>query len=180
MPATASSRPSQKSYTSAKFGDDDAILSVQSAVVDGLILNPKMPAIQLADVLMRESDPDLARALAEILTRKLYVTTILAERRKRSIVAQTRLPGFEHLPLKIRIPRAVPGFRGLDTGKRVSLLDANTYGVREYYRLLMKAHRNRKQNDPKVQEAKSLLEKMQKASRKEKAITVRQVLMLDR
>ena len=53
-------------------------------------------------------------------------------------------------------------------------------GVRAYYRSLMAKHRNKRTNDPKVKEAKRLLQRMSKASRREKGITVREVVLIDR
>ena len=163
-------RPSQKSYTLAKFGQESAVTQALGAVEDALILNPKMPAVQLAELLIENADEDITRGLHLILERQFYRRAIRAHRMKQSAAAraQLALPGFEHLPLNITGPKGAP----------IPLLDANTRAVRQYLRGLMKDHRDRRRTDPKIQEAQALLAKMQKAAKDEQGITVRQVLLL--
>ncbi len=111
------------------------------------------------------------RILSGFLVRNFYVNAIQAERRRQSAAtakAQPMLPGFEHLPARIAI-----------AGKRVALLTANFSTIKAYYWSLMKKHTERKRNDPKIIEAKRLLDEMTKRAPNDKGITVREVLLMD-
>ena len=171
MQNRSSDRPLHKSYTSAKFGEESALAEARAAVENALILNPQMPAHLMVEVLMESAEEDLTFRLRVILEAQFYLRTIRSQRHRQATAnhAQLTLPGFPHLPVNIPGPKGAP----------IHLLDANTYAVREYCRLLMKAHRERKQTDPKMREAFGLLEKMRAASQTEKNITVRQVLLLE-
>jgi len=158
----------QEPYTFGNFSENTALAAARNQILDGLILNPKMPAIQLAKMLFDEAEPEIRTGLAGLLVKDFYRRQILTERRKQSATSQLHLPGCEHLPRKIPVAG----------GKSVELLDANTYGLKEYYGILMKRHRDRRNNDPKIQEVLRLLEKMRSAPRKKegKMVTVREVL----
>lgn len=164
---TDDSRLLRKSYISAKFGDDSAFQETVRLIENALIASPKTPALELAESVASELDRDALFALAV----QPLAALIRKARAKRSDQSdQPLLPGFEHLPRRITIPAS---------GSRVQLLSANTSGVREYCRVLMKRHRDRRKNDPKVKEAYALLARMQRAARKDKGITVREVLLID-
>lgn len=168
---TAGNRPSQKSYTSARSSEDEVFALAQASIEQALIIHPNLPAIQLAGLLVENSDPELAADLSDLLMREYYARGILAQRREESIEtarAQPMLPGFEHLPARIQVGE----------GKRVRLLSANYAAVREYYRSLIRAYGERRRNDPKLREAKALLDEMQKHSRANKGITVREVVLI--
>lgn len=169
MPKTELSRPSQKGYISGRSSDAGAIALAQEAIEQALILHPKIPAAQLADVLIEERGAEVAAQLGTALSRIFYTRGLLSARRKESAAnrKQLLLPGFEHLPLKITVAN----------GKRIRLLSANREGVRSYYWSLMKKHSERKRNDPKIIEAKALLDEMTKRARTEKGITVREVIL---
>ncbi len=172
MQQADSSRVLRESYISGRSSPQDALKHVKDAVANALILHPDMPAIHLAEVLMKDEEPEVGEQLSEILKRDFYVRAVLADRRARAAAnrAQAILPGFEHLPLRIRTPK----------GARVRLMDANYTAVKSYYWSLMASHTSRKRNDPKIKEAKKLLETMRKRSRTERGITVREVFVLDR
>lgn len=172
MPNKSSDKLSHKSYTLAKFGQESPIAQARETVENALLINPKMPAHLMVDMLMESAESELTVRLHVILERQFYLKAIRAQRWKQAAAqrAQLKLPGFEHLD------QHIPG----PTGTPIRLLDANTRAVRQYCRLLMKAHRERKQTSPKIQEAFALLEKMRAASRTERGITVRQVLLLER
>ena len=166
-----SNRPSQKGDTIGRLSGDEIFARVQELVAQGLITNPNMPAIQLAGMLVEEADPELSANLSGFLVRNFYVNAIQAERRRQSAAtakAQPMLPGFEHLPARIAIG-----------GKRVALLTANFSTIKAYYWSLMKKHTERKRNDPKIIEAKRLLDEMTKRAPNDKGITVREVLLMD-
>lgn len=164
------SRPLQKSYKIGQLSDADTILLARQAVTDALILMPKIRAADLAEALLNNSY-DFQPALNEILARNFYIAAANTQRREQAASnrAQLRLPGLEHLPLKIPVAN----------GKRIRLLNANREGVRAYYWSLMKKHSDRKRSDPQIIEAKALLNEMTRAARKDKGITVREVLLLD-
>lgn len=169
-----SNRPLRKSYTSAQPSRDDPFTLARAAVADALILNPTIGPAAMADVLLNES-PEFQQELMDMLARNFYISAWHAAKRLQAAAARAPrlLPGFEHLPLK------VPGAKTKE-GKQLLLLDANYTRVRAYYRSLTTGHDARKKNDPRVIEAKALLEKMRKRSRKDKGITVREVVLIDR
>ncbi len=168
MQTDDSRKVSQNSHSpSAKIGRSEVLAQAEKAVGDSLEAHPKLTALQLAEVLMQEADAGLAASLAEILTREFYVHTIRAARRKVSARAQLRLPGFEHLPLTI------PGTKG-----PVRLIEASYTRVRQYYRSLLIGHRKRTKNDPRIKEAKALMEKMRRRSLRDKRVTVGQVVLM--
>jgi hypothetical protein len=166
------SKPLHKSYRFFSFGKEFPVTEALARVEDALILHPKMPAVQLAEILIENADDDTATALRIILERQFYLHAIRSYRIKQAAKnrAQLLLPGFEHLPVTIPSPKGI----------EIKLLDANTHAVRQYYRSLMKEHRERKLADPRIKEALALLQKMEAASHTEKRITVRQVLLLER
>lgn len=130
------------------------------AVENALILSPDLPSIELADKLSREADAEFLRGLA----REFFLKLVKAQRRKMqaSTREQFRLPGFEHLPIRIQIAG----------DKKQKLLNANYYGTREYYKHLSAKYDARKATDPKVQEAKALMEFMREKSQTDRGITV--------
>jgi hypothetical protein len=168
---TKLNRPLQKSDMIGQSSDGGAIFMAQRAVDDALILMPKIRAADLAEALLNQSF-DFQRDLNEILARNFYIAACNTVRRKQAAEAraQLRLPGFEHLPVKISVA----------DGKRIRLLSANREGVRAYYWSLMKKHSDRKRSDPQIIEAKALLDEMTKRARTEKGITVREVVLIDR
>ncbi len=171
MPANDFNRPLQKSYMSAHLRRGDVLSQARNAVEYLNSHHPKLPVGELAELLSAATDPEIAPALDAILRNDFYVSATMAHRRKLAAAnrAQSLLPGFEHLPLKIP----------LSENTRVRLMDANLTGVRLYYRSLMKAHRNRRRNDPKIKEAKALLDLMTARARTERGITVREVVLLE-
>jgi hypothetical protein len=162
-------KASQKSYTMAQPSQDDPFILARAAVANAMILKPKARAVELAEALLNES-LEFQRDLNEALARNFYIAAYNVERRKRAAAnrAQFALPGFEHLPLKIPSANGAP----------MRLLDANLRRVRDYYRSLTKGYDKRKKDDPRVKEAKALMQKLQKRSGTEKGITVRQVLLI--
>jgi hypothetical protein len=146
----------------------DVLQEAREVIENEVILNPKMPAIQLAETIYR-GRPEFTESLSEILLKDFYRRGILAERRKKVAKERTQflLPGFEHLPVTIT------GYRG----KRIRLLDANISGVRSYCWKLGKAASERVRRDPKLKEARTLLRKMK--ARRDPGITVREVLLID-
>jgi hypothetical protein len=161
-------RPFQKSYTMVQPHHADALKEARANVADALILYPDTPAVQLAEILIRETDPELSQALKNALTRLFYLSAIRSQRRKQT-AEQYRLPGFEHLP------REIPG----RDGTRLALLEANYRRVREYSWSLKRNAFDKIPESAKIKEAKALMEKMQRHARTEKGITVRQVLLLE-
>ena len=164
------SRVSHRRNTFLKFGKDDVLKQARDFLEEAVILNPNTPAAQLSELLVGTDEPERTAALHLILECDFYRRGILAIRRKQTAAdrAQLALPGFELLPLKI------PGKKGA----LIDLLDANTFRVQQYYDSLMKAHRERKHNSPKIRQAKTLLDLMTEACTREKGITVREVVLL--
>ena len=171
---TDSNRLLQKRYMTVQPHheptDAQILDQARESVRNALIREPKMPAAELAAVMMKEADPALAQRLADILQAQFYADAIRDERRKEGQAkrSQLLLPGFEHLPLKLPAHKK--------NARMIRLLDATYTRVRAYYWSLRNRHDKRKQNDPQVLEAKALMERMRKRTRKDKGITVREVL----
>jgi hypothetical protein len=162
-------RPSQKSYTFGKFTGKSVIERVRNAVPDFLIQHPTTPANRLAEIMLEEADKiDLAE-LQYFLAHRLYTKIIRAERRKQVAAEQYSLPGFEHIPASIPIPK----------GGQKPLADANRWNLREYLAAVMAEHRQRRNTDPRIQELKALLKIMAKYTPTNHSITVRQVMLLE-
>lgn len=104
----------------------------------------------------------------EKFLRRFFFRSLSAARQKeaRAKHLQYKLPGFESLPLRIR------GMRN----KTAELIDATYKDVSEWVKRL----RAQKRNDPRMKEAKALLEKMRVASRKRRGITVAEVFGLEK
>lgn len=170
------SKPEEVSHSRntpmAKIGHYESLLSARKAIYEAMRLNPKLSAAELAEVLMGNQEREYVPALYPILERDFYIRAIGVARRQEAKATRTQLllPGFEHLPLHI------PGSKG----KPILLIDASFSRVRAYYRSLLKSHVSRKRNDPKIKEAQKLMETMRKRSRTKKAITVGEVLLLNR
>jgi hypothetical protein len=160
---TKSNRPLQEGYTSAQPSRVNVLAEARERVKDAMLIYPNTPNLALATIL----STDASDFTKEILAEEFYMREIRARRRKKSAEdrAQYLLPGFEHLPLKI----------GPD-----ALLDLNYTGVRKYYRSLVVTAEAKIQNAPKIKEAKALMEKMRKHPRRNKGITVREVVLLVR
>jgi hypothetical protein len=167
------SRKQKVSYSrntpAAKIGRSSVLLRIQRAVLQCLAMHEDLPTRQVVEIYRKDADVELSASVRDILEGDLYAQIIRAERRKRTIF-QLQLPGFEHLPLKIPDAQGVP----------ILLIDASFTRVRAYYRSLMIAHKNRRINDPKIVEAKTLMEEMRKASMIDKSITVKEVIAVRR
>jgi hypothetical protein len=165
------SKPSQKRNTStAKIGhsEDPAVVLLARKMVAEAISTP-LPVVALAETLIGTGPADFSTALNRFLARQFWIREIRIARRQLARDAQLRLPGFDHLPLTI------PGTKG----KPIRLMDASYSRVRAYYRSLMQSHVARRRNDPKIKEVRLLMEKMRKRARRDKGITVQEVLVLD-
>ena len=160
----------QESYTQERPLREDTLREARDVVANAVILNPTMPAVQLARYLAQHAEPELATSLNEILAYDFYTREIRKERRKQSTAAQPMFPGFDLIPATL--PTA--------DHKRVGLMDANYSDIRAYCWYLAKQRSQQARNDPKLKQARALKEKMRRYAVNEKGITVRQVLALER
>ncbi len=167
---TDDNRLSQKGSRIGELSDAWTIAQAREAVADALILQPKIRAADLAEAMLNNAY-DFQPELNGLLARNFYIAACHAERRRQSAAARAQLllPGFDHLPLRITVAK----------GRRIALLSANREGVRAYYWALMKRHTERKRRDPRIIEAKKLLDVMTKRAHADKRITVREVVLLD-
>jgi hypothetical protein len=154
-----------KRVKNATLGASQPQFDAEKAIENALILSPDVPTIQLAERLAKD-----AMAFPDFIYGILYAFFFrsLNAARKKGVKAaseQYQLPGFEHLPLRIRGTR----------NREVDLLDATYKGVKEWIKHLNAQRRN----DPRMKEAKALLEKMREASKRQRGITVRRALGLD-
>jgi hypothetical protein len=145
--------------------------TAEEAVRDSLILEPKLPAVQLAPRLISTADPNFIGELSGQLLLNHFVRLIRAERaaRAKDERKQILLPGFDHLPLRIAISKT----------KRSALRDATYTGVRSYCRMLGASHTDRRRGDPKLKEALNLRDLMRKYNRTRRGITVGEALALE-
>jgi hypothetical protein len=148
----------------------DIEIVCKQAVQDALILEPKLPAALLAQQIISELEPEVLAELGQRLIAAHFARLIRSTRTKESRTRreQLLLPGFEHLPVEIAISET----------ERVPLRSANYTQVRSYFRLLSNTHLDRRRNDPRLLEAKALMEKMRSYADKQPRITVAEVLGL--
>ncbi len=160
----------KRNTLSAKRAVPEALTAARRAVAEALKQNPRLPAVQLA-AMIESSGGEYVPALSKILRGEFYLHEIRVARaaKPKAGSAQLRLPGFEHLPPEIPGPQ----------GKSIPLGQASYTSVRAYYRSLTSAYDKRKRNDPRVKEAKALMEIMRKRTRNDKAITVKEVVLID-
>lgn len=151
----ANTNRGQKATLAASQPQFDAKEAIQNA----LILEPDLPSNQLAERLAKEAAKH--RDFIHRISYTYFFRSLSAARKKdaRAKHEQYQLPGLEHLPVRIRGTK----------NKQVDLLDATYFGVREW----VKGINARKRNDPLMQEAKALVEKMHEASKQQRGITVR-------
>jgi hypothetical protein len=160
---------SQRSHSfSARIGRSQLLVQAQTMAMAALDANPGLPGIRVVDILMQATTPQFREQLAEFLTREFFLRMIRAQWQKRAVAnrSQLQLPGFEHLPLTIPDSK----------GRPVLLMQATFTRVRLYYRSLMIEHRARRNTDPRIREAKALMEMMREYARVDKSITVEGVL----
>jgi hypothetical protein len=170
---TKPSRLKQKSDTLVQPYQNQILKDAREAVADAVLLYPEMPVSELVELMSTETVTTNDRMLlSAVLLRRFYASAIRAERRKKAAAsrAQLLLPGFEHLPINIPTRQ----------GPRLALLDANYRRVRDYYWSLKRRHSERERNDPRIKEAKMLMDLMQKRAGNDERITVREVILLDR
>lgn len=171
---TQLNRVSQKSYTSGELSLETIRAEATEQVQKWMIVHQDWNAPRVADVVIRRAtdgtDPDFYLALtqlADLLVRKFYVRLIQAERRKAAAArhAASTPPELLHLPATIKLG-----------DRKIRLLDANFARVRDYYWSLMAHYTERKRKDRRIQAAKSLMDEMRKRTRRDKGITVREVV----
>ncbi len=99
-----------------------------------------------------------------------FMKRIRLERRKQ--LGERRqlllIPGYAHLPINICVSEDV----------RVRLRDATYREILRYCKFLGKRFTKRREDDPKLKEAKALLDFMQKKAKKNRGITVAEALGL--
>ena len=136
------------------------------------LLEPKTPAENLAIRIIEEAEPDFLAELGRMLMVGHFTRLVRAARAAQSKAdrQQLLLPGYAHLPIRIIGKR----------DRRLALRTATYADVQRYCKFLGRQHRERKDNDAKLAEANELLEKMRKASKKTRGITVAEVLGLER
>jgi hypothetical protein len=158
----------EKPHRTARPSRADVLKQASRAVSDALKRGDLHSAPQIAEAL-RVSGGEFVPALADILLTDFYLREIRSQRRQQAKEnsAQLRLPGFDHLPLKIRTAK----------GKMILLIEATFTQVRAYYRSLAVDYDKRRRNDPRIKEVKRLMEKMRRRARTRKDITVQEVMI---
>jgi hypothetical protein len=114
----------------------DVLKQASRAVADALSRGELHSAPQIAEAL-RVSGGEFVPALLDILLTDFYLREIRSQRRQQAKEnsAQLRLPGFDHLPIKIRTAK----------GKLILLVEANFTQVRAYYWSLRKDYTSAKE-----------------------------------
>ena len=140
--------------------------TAEELVTNALILEPQLPPPIMAERIISMAEPVFAVELGRSLMIDYFSRLIRSERAKRATIQQPRLPGCEHLPLRITGKR----------DRRVALSMATFSDIRQYCWALGRKHLDRKRVDPKLVEAKALMIRMRKPSKKNPGITVGEVL----
>lgn len=148
----------------------DLDTQVLEIINNELVLEPELPAFKLAERAIEHAEPELIADLGRVLLLAHFTRLVRIERGKqaRERRKQMLLPGFEHLPLTLR----------LRNGKRVPLRMATYSDVRAYYRKLSTKYDSRRRDDPKLSEAKRLLERMRRQNAKHRGVHVAEALNL--
>jgi hypothetical protein len=138
----------------------DLEIEVLEVVKNALILYPKLPAAQLADLVFQESVE-----LGSVLLTRYLVRLINAGRREARAKPETEpmFPGLEHLPQRIVTPE----------GKRPLLAKATATEIRTYVKSLNEKHRER------IAELQELLKIMGKYITHNRGITPAEVARLE-
>lgn len=141
----------------------------RESVQDALIQHPDVPSTILAAELAGELDTEFFHDLGNYLVTAFFLRLVRAERSKarRAQQDQMLLPGFERLPVKIKVFR-----------RTVALGAATTRQVREFVRLLVREHHDRLKADPVLNQARGLLALMEQHAAKNERITVNEVLRI--
>jgi hypothetical protein len=84
MQNRSSDRPSPKSYTSVQSYKRNALKDAAELAENALIQDPAMPAVQLAEMLFQETEPELLSELSGILIRDFYARARCERPLKRS------------------------------------------------------------------------------------------------
>jgi hypothetical protein len=135
------------------------------------ILEPKTAAHIVAERMVeevQEEQPEFTAELARSLLVEHFAHLGRQFRLKQAKAKQIVIPGCEHLP------RIITGKRGV----RVHTVEATFSDAREYYWSLGRILDERKKEDPRRKEARALMQKMGKASKQNRGITVAEVYRL--
>jgi hypothetical protein len=131
-----------------------------------LILHEDLPSIQVAEKLILSMSVDELRQACMAPALKAVIT--VRSRLKKKEHEQQALPGFERMPLFV-----------LDSKKRRrSILNATCWDIGRYVYRIGGSYQKRKRNDARLKQAKELLKKMRAASKRNRGITVGEVLGL--
>jgi hypothetical protein len=141
----------------------DLQAEAENIVKNFIILEPKTPPLVLAEKILDEAEPEFSEELAHSLMVEFFVRRIRVERKNHS-ASQLKLPGYEHLPVWIRISK----------DERIRTLDANRTHLVKFCKFLGKGYQEKKKGDLKIAEAQELIKKMGKRKR----ATVGQILSL--
>jgi hypothetical protein len=149
-----------------KIGTKEIEAMAADLCANGNLLDPDLPPAVLASKILSDANSEFLEEYGRTLIIQDFSRRIRAERRKDPKRKSAQFPLFEHLPARIVGDRE----------KRVPLEDATYSDVRRYCKMLARGHTDRKKQDTKLVEAKALMEVMRKASRKQRGITVGEVL----
>lgn len=161
------SRPTSKRLQFGAPLEKDALNEAREQAENAAILNPNLSIRDLAGLLAENTPPEILVALAPMLLGRMYATLIRAAR-AHSKSKQDHLPGFENLPSRI------PGPKG-----KIDIMDANYTAMRAYYWSLTREWTAKQERDPRVIQARALMERLGKYTADEERITVGQVLRLE-
>jgi hypothetical protein len=146
--------------------------TVRESAENGDALNEKLSTIELTEWLVGEADPVFLKELGRVLVADFYQRAVRAVRRKPrpTFGQQYSLPQYEHLPRNGRISEK----------EACSVIEMTYRQVRAAYRRESVRLNDRKRNDPKLAEWKTLMNEMQRRSRKDPGITVGRALGLEK
>lgn len=138
--------------------------NLRDAVENALILEAELSSEQIGFLVASEMERDALVGIAAIEATRLARS--IRREQVRAKTEQYKLPGMEHMPVRI-FDR---------NGKRRNLLHATYRDVREYVKRIGGGYDQRKRNDPKFKEAMALLKKMRAAAKEIRGVTVGEVL----
>lgn len=166
------------------FSVEDLRAASEDAVRSAILLEPSLPAAQLAESIIRDADPDMLSQLAHSLEVKHFAGLVNAER-KRARETDRRehllFPEWDRLPAKVTLPN----------GKKIDFGKSKYIHARSLVARLKKKHRAqlaalrlrvkeaKLEKPPELVQAEEWAATMQKYTRKHRGITSSEVAALE-
>jgi hypothetical protein len=153
----------------APFSSSELDFLTREAAENALILEPTLPAQQLAERIQETSDVEFLVAITRILLLRYFTAAVRRVRAAQKRSSQMVFPGFEHLPLWIKTEK----------GTRIRTENAMYTQVRFHYRWLKRRERQRSGSNARLLEFQRLLASMREQQAESRGLKVGAVMRLE-